>query len=99
MPARAAAACASSSGKIALRYCVPTSLPWRLSCVGSCVAKKTSSRSEEHTSELQSLMRISYAVFCLKKHNPNHRNAKRLQSNDIQKPATEHRKLHDSHQV
>src|SRR3546814_3014234 len=28
-------------------------------------------RSEEHTSELQSLMRISYAVFCLKK-KPNH---------------------------
>src|SRR3546814_6401597 len=27
----------------------------------------TVSRSEEHTSELQSLMRISYAVFCLKK--------------------------------
>src|SRR3546814_3449380 len=30
----------------------------------SCVVEK---RSEEHTSELQSLMRISYAVFCLKK--------------------------------
>src|SRR3546814_5868150 len=28
---------------------------------------KTAERSEEHTSELQSLMRISYAVFCLKK--------------------------------
>src|SRR3546814_3880965 len=28
---------------------------------------ETPSRSEEHTSELQSLMRISYAVFCLKK--------------------------------
>src|SRR3546814_7575785 len=28
-------------------------------------------RSEEHTSELQSLMRISYAVFCLKKKNKN----------------------------
>src|SRR3546814_10345021 len=28
-------------------------------------------RSEEHTSELQSLMRISYAVFCLKKKNHN----------------------------
>src|SRR3546814_2952184 len=28
-----------------------------------------STRSEEHTSELQSLMRISYAVFCLKKNN------------------------------
>src|SRR3546814_4397744 len=31
-------------------------------------------RSEEHTSELQSLMRISYAVFCLKKKNNNHPN-------------------------
>src|SRR3546814_6735047 len=30
-----------------------------------------SGRSEEHTSELQSLMRISYAVFCLKKKNKN----------------------------
>src|SRR3546814_1297767 len=29
-------------------------------------------RSEEHTSELQSLMRISYAVFCLKKKNKTH---------------------------
>src|SRR3546814_10237938 len=31
-----------------------------------------SRRSEEHTSELQSLMRISYAVFCLKKKNMRH---------------------------
>src|SRR3546814_20119254 len=30
-------------------------------------------RSEEHTSELQSLMRISYAVFCLKKKNQPHK--------------------------
>src|SRR3546814_4270970 len=30
------------------------------------------SRSEEHTSELQSLMRISYAVFCLKKKKTQH---------------------------
>src|SRR3546814_1647644 len=30
-------------------------------------AKTAGGRSEEHTSELQSLMRISYAVFCLKK--------------------------------
>src|SRR3546814_4762522 len=29
-------------------------------------------RSEEHTSELQSLMRMSYAVFCLKKTKPNY---------------------------
>src|SRR3546814_4687794 len=33
-------------------------------------------RSEEHTSELQSLMRISYAVFCLKKKKNNIYNAK-----------------------
>src|SRR3546814_5830869 len=32
-------------------------------------------RSEEHTSELQSLMRISYAVFCLKKQNIPHKHA------------------------
>src|SRR3546814_1869966 len=31
------------------------------------VRRRTLVRSEEHTSELQSLMRISYAVFCLKK--------------------------------
>src|SRR3546814_6859215 len=31
------------------------------------MASSQSTRSEEHTSELQSLMRISYAVFCLKK--------------------------------
>src|SRR3546814_9677320 len=31
-------------------------------------------RSEEHTSELQSLMRISYAVFCLKKKKTTHHN-------------------------
>src|SRR3546814_10157466 len=33
------------------------------------------SRSEEHTSELQSLMRISYAVFCLKKTKPSNVNS------------------------
>src|SRR3546814_10065400 len=44
-------------------------------------------RSEEHTSELQSLMRISYAVFCLKKKNQN-RNTQRtnqLITTNIQK--------------
>src|SRR3546814_1263544 len=33
------------------------------------IARERELRSEEHTSELQSLMRISYAVFCLKKKN------------------------------
>src|SRR3546814_5014692 len=36
-----------------------------LHCVERCFGG--AERSEEHTSELQSLMRISYAVFCLKK--------------------------------
>src|SRR3546814_15341882 len=37
--------------------------------VGDLVYLDADNRSEEHTSELQSLMRISYAVFCLKKKN------------------------------
>src|SRR3546814_5551729 len=37
------------------------------SCPATCAGSLH--RSEEHTSELQSLMRISYAVFCLKKKN------------------------------
>src|SRR3546814_7260136 len=39
--------------------------------IGPSAAGKSTLRSEEHTSELQSLMRISYAVFCLKKKNTN----------------------------
>src|SRR3546814_1661333 len=44
-------------------------------------------RSEEHTSELQSLMRISYAVFCLKKKKHNH---------STHSPNITH-KLHETH--
>src|SRR3546814_6577717 len=47
---------------------------------GSAIAERLAAveindhqRSEEHTSELQSLMRISYAVFCLKKKNNKHK--------------------------
>src|SRR3546814_4128935 len=40
-------------------------VPWSAS--DACGQAFTTMRSEEHTSELQSLMRISYAVFCLKK--------------------------------
>src|SRR3546814_4930802 len=36
-------------------------------------------RSEEHTSELQSLMRISYAVFCLKKNNEQYKDSQNKQ--------------------
>src|SRR3546814_7820490 len=45
-------------------------------------------RSEEHTSELQSLMRISYAVLCLKNNQP-HIHANRL--TDSQHPSDRHR--------
>src|SRR3546814_2002365 len=43
----------------------------RLAVIGQChkFCGEHGARSEEHTSELQSLMRISYAVFCLKKKN------------------------------
>src|SRR3546814_10795961 len=54
---------------------LPRGLPvhpgwWRRAALQGrhCIA----ARSEEHTSELQSLMRISYAVFCLKKKNKQH---------------------------
>src|SRR3546814_19740591 len=40
----------------------------------SATGEGSKARSEEHTSELQSLMRISYAVFCLKKKKTNDSN-------------------------
>src|SRR3546814_964303 len=48
-------------------------------------------RSEEHTSELQSLMRISYAVFCLKKKNYN-QNVHTDEENTTQNMYTKSRK-------
>src|SRR3546814_1659909 len=49
--------------------------PKNILMIGPTGVGKTEIRSEEHTSELQSLMRISYAVFCLKKKtNKNYRN-------------------------
>src|SRR3546814_10101972 len=49
---------------LAPRLCRP---PSTLSEGSTCCATLRAYRSEEHTSELQSLMRNSYAVFCLKK--------------------------------
>src|SRR3546814_3385269 len=60
-------ACAAHSASVAgvpAARAAPSCLDGR-KAVGA--GSSTSSRSEEHTSELQSLMRISYAVFCLKK--------------------------------
>src|SRR3546814_5666391 len=50
----------------AFRY---LSLAWREAYAPPPAPKVDLKRSEEHTSELQSLMRISYAVFCLQKKN------------------------------
>src|SRR3546814_7623739 len=58
----------SASGPIATsRYC--DHMPSSISACLSVAASPLPGRSEEHTSELQSLMRKSYAVFCLKKQN------------------------------
>src|SRR3546814_1664689 len=56
-----------SSGPVRGSHAVPVEqAPKARPAMPSKVAKAVE-RSEEHTSELQSLMRISYAVFCLKK--------------------------------
>src|SRR3546814_2774896 len=62
-------------GLLKLRWQVPGDLPFPMpvevrvdgKVVTLPMTDGTGERSEEHTSELQSLMRISYAVFCLKK--------------------------------
>src|SRR3546814_3355560 len=45
---------------------------WAPLIAGGISLLLTGMRSDEHTSELQSLLRISYAVFCLKKQHTNH---------------------------
>src|SRR3546814_6294618 len=62
----------AQGGRISRRHLCPdqhlSSAGCRVSVPSGCwSAAKRRARSEEHTSELQSLMRISYAVFCLKK--------------------------------
>src|SRR3546814_4490082 len=65
---------ASAVMGIALHYGLPaaerlTANPWLRLTAAVAAGTAIYGRSEEHTSELQSLMRISYAVFCLKKKN------------------------------
>src|SRR3546814_9732030 len=78
---RAICACAASPSRLMSakrRTCFAinpacSSPPWREIFAADAERKQdfaeAQARSEEHTSELQSLMRISYAVFCLKKKN------------------------------
>src|SRR3546814_10218103 len=59
---------ATASATVAIAATVVTAAAIGVVTVASVVrATVSAKRSEEHTSELQSLMRISYAVFCLKK--------------------------------
>src|SRR3546814_7900098 len=75
---------ASRRSTFLMRKCLPSSRRVR------------PSRSEEHTSELQSLMRISYAVFCLKKknhwhtQNPTHAETKREKKNTYKHQQLQH---------
>src|SRR3546814_946781 len=68
-PSACAASGECSAGGAEPRPRAPAGGLSRLSSGASPCLTCTTLRSEEHTSELQSLMRISYAVFCLKKKN------------------------------
>src|SRR3546814_1337422 len=70
--------------------CATHPSPAPASCAGPSQSRQP--RSEEHTSELQSLMRISYAVFCLKKKKNTTTKSQQLIDND-----TKHRQKNWSH--
>src|SRR3546814_8252363 len=58
---------------------------------GEAAPFREAARSEEHTSELQSLMRISYAVFCLKKKKHNKQSHTRSYANPKEQSLGQHR--------
>src|SRR3546814_9646906 len=61
---------------------------WRYAADGSKIEMLHNDRSEEHTSELQSLMRISYAVFCLKKNKTINHTISTYNNNKMKRPIT-----------
>src|SRR3546814_6675530 len=65
LPCGAAVHRAAGRGVAGVSFDVAHALEWQVA--DGDVLGAVDRRSEEHTSELQSLMRISYAVFCLKK--------------------------------
>src|SRR3546814_10733706 len=64
-------ACTYSGRPLTPRACASFGSSMMPNLVATKACSRRPLRSEEHTSELQSLMRISYAVFCLKKKNTN----------------------------
>src|SRR3546814_6284217 len=85
---------------LGLRRCLPEDRgegaqhpPWRPARPGNGDGARRqphATRSEEHTSELQSLMRISYAVFCLKKKKKKQKNNKMKQHKTTTRIETQH---------
>src|SRR3546814_3765915 len=70
--ALAASILSFTTGLVSASAVVSHTDPHQAPCAPIAIAAAICRRSEEHTSELQSLMRISYAVFCLKKKNITH---------------------------
>src|SRR3546814_7060152 len=73
LPTKSAPRCGADAAATALAWRGDDRLDARIDRDSALVARAIGDerRSEEHTSELQSLMRISYAVFCLKKKTTN----------------------------
>src|SRR3546814_3944389 len=67
------------------KYIPQADAGWSLQPEGSQGDGVTMGRSEEHTSELQSLMRISYAVFCLKKKTKRTKHTTSISDHNIRK--------------
>src|SRR3546814_1536667 len=65
-------------GNMRTRYSLMDALSVEV-MLGTDQTTSTQDRSEEHTSELQSLMRISYDVFCLKKKKKKHKNKQKTE--------------------
>src|SRR3546814_8293176 len=83
--ATAASSCSGDApGSVATSDTLGNSMSGML-CMPS---RENATRSEEQTSELQSLMRISYAVFCLKKKNTELVHKNRQHSHNINSPTT-----------
>src|SRR3546814_3846848 len=80
----------SPMGAIPGRSMIMSAWPQPIHSAGGQASTIASSRkrSEEHTSELQSLMRISYAVFCLKKKNKQSNKLTDINTHIFYKPHT-----------
>src|SRR3546814_1573056 len=91
-----AVGCGGAADTVRPGYRRPRNVPWSAPPTRPerfAGRKSTRRRSEEHTSELQSLMRISYAVFCLKKKKTNNKatniNHKELMNHRIKNSTTQ----------